>query len=94
MPDGQVAEVCVITGAMQRVLGPLLCAGIFLGCSQGEGEICQINNDCGSGLICSSGTRTCQRPGAGSGTPDGGVKKDAAVDAASNADAGDGDAGY
>lgn len=34
------------------------------GCKQGEGDICQVNDDCEEGLDCNAGTMRCQRPGA------------------------------
>ncbi len=52
----------------------------LLGCKQGEGEVCQINDDCQEGLECNAGTRRCQKPGT-VGTPDASVDEpDAAVD--------------
>jgi len=33
------------------------------GCKQGEGDVCQIGDDCEDGLECNAGTRRCQRPG-------------------------------
>lgn len=62
----------------------LVLAGAVSGCKQKEGEICQIDNDCESGLVCNAATGRCQPPGqqgvdAGPGQ-DGGPA-DAAVDA-------------
>jgi hypothetical protein len=63
----------------------LLLMWVLAGCKQGEGEVCQINDDCEDGLDCNAGTGRCQRPGgaptfdAGTPTPDAMV--DAAVDA-------------
>ena len=40
-------------------------AALFLGlaaCKQGEGEYCQINDDCKDGLVCAPTTSTCQAP--------------------------------
>ncbi len=34
-------------------------------CKQGEGEICQINDDCEGDLICNAATGRCQTRGAG-----------------------------
>lgn len=34
-----------------------------VGCKQGEGDVCQINDDCEDDLECNAGTRRCQRPG-------------------------------
>ncbi len=39
-------------------------------CQQGEGEVCQVDIDCEDGLECNAGTRRCQKPGTGGGTPD------------------------
>lgn len=33
-------------------------------CKQGEGDVCQINDDCEDGLSCNAGTGRCQLPGA------------------------------
>jgi hypothetical protein len=52
-----------------------LCLAPLAGCKQGEGEICQINDDCEDGLDCNAGTMRCQKPGS------------AVVDAAPPADA-------
>jgi hypothetical protein len=30
-------------------------------CKQGEGERCQVNDDCDSGLVCNQATGTCAR---------------------------------
>lgn len=50
-------------------------------CKQKEGEICQIDNDCESGLVCNAATGRCQTPGQAGvdAGPNGPV--DAAVDA-------------
>ncbi|HET6611751.1 MAG TPA: hypothetical protein VFG83_07175 [Kofleriaceae bacterium] len=45
--------------------GLALCAG---GCKQGEGDHCQIDNDCEQGLECNAATQECQAPG--SSVPD------------------------
>ena len=29
-------------------------------CKQGEGEVCQVNSDCSSGLVCNQQTGLCQ----------------------------------
>jgi hypothetical protein len=50
--------------AALTVLG--LSAGLIGGCKQKEGERCQINDDCASGLVCNTGTGTCQHAGAAS----------------------------
>ncbi len=56
----------------------LVTASLFLataaGCKQGEGERCQVNNDCADGLVCSaSAPSTCVTPGAGGEDDDGGM---------------------
>ena len=33
------------------------------GCSQGEGDVCQIDSDCEDGLECNAGTQRCQMRG-------------------------------
>jgi hypothetical protein len=44
---------------------------LFAGCSQGEGDRCQINSDCASGLFCaptgSPGNGICQNSNPGTG---------------------------
>lgn len=50
------------------------------GCKQGEGDVCQINDDCEDDLECNAGTRRCQRPGTAGPT-------DASVPDASGPDA-------
>ena len=60
------------------------------GCKQGEGEICQVNNDCQAGLTCNSITGLCQSDNPVTPDPDAGVTPDAgelAVDAAPAIDA-------
>jgi|LNFM01.2.fsa_nt_gb hypothetical protein len=34
--------------------------GLLGACKQGEGERCQVNEDCEDGLTCSSATQTCE----------------------------------
>lgn len=58
------------------LLGGALSGGLT-GCQSGEGERCQITEDCASGLVCSSGTDTCVEPA--SEDDDGGI--DAPIDA-------------
>jgi hypothetical protein len=69
---------------MRRIFGFPACLGTSVlalllagGCGQSEGERCQINSDCSSGLYCSegsSGNGTC-KPNVGS-TTDTGVTPD------------------
>jgi hypothetical protein len=51
--------------ALPIVLLILLAGGVtvLLGCKQGEGERCQVNSDCESGLQCNQGTKppSCQK---------------------------------
>jgi len=42
---------------------PLVVLLSFASCKQGEGEICQINSDCSSGLVCNAATGKCQEVG-------------------------------
>lgn len=49
------------------------------GCKQGQGDRCQIDNDCKAGLICVSATQTCQT-GLGTGI-DATLPIDAPIDA-------------
>jgi hypothetical protein len=72
------------------------CAAVALacclaGCKQGEGEVCQIDDDCESGLECNAGTNLCQKrgtaaTGADAGTVDANIPDaavpDAGIDAA------------
>jgi len=37
----------------------------WVGCRQGRGDRCQVNDDCGSGLICNKATNTCQATSGG-----------------------------
>jgi hypothetical protein len=68
---------------------------LALGCSQGEGDRCQIHSDCASGLECrggESGNGVCVKPGTSSGkdaAPDTVVKpvSDAAPDTLAQPDA-------
>ncbi len=70
----------------------LTLSALSAGCKQGEGDTCQINNDCSSGLVCNPGTMQCQKPGTGS--PDAAPPPDARrlIDAtATDADTADAD---
>ncbi len=48
---------------MKRVFGIVFViaavAAGFAACKQGKGDRCQINQDCQTGLVCSSATGTC-----------------------------------
>ena len=78
-----------------RVRGALRVAALALAlaaCKQGEGEVCQIDDDCESGLECNAGTMRCQKPGAN--FADAAPQPDAGDPDASPPDAGDPDAGF
>ena len=62
-------------------LGTTLLVVAFWSCKQGEGEVCQIDDDCETGLQCNAGTMRCQVPGSDH------------ADAAPQVDAGPPDAG-
>ncbi len=66
---------------IRAFLGSALLAVTFASCKQGEGEVCQIDDDCETGLECNAGTMRCQSPGADR------------ADASPRADAGAADAG-
>lgn len=60
------------------------------GCKQGEGQRCQVDSDCQSGLTCNASTQRCQKPGgsgADGGLPDGQFFPDSTVSDAPPADA-------
>lgn len=68
---------------MTRLLGcmlPLvLLVALVAGCPQGDGDRCEIDSDCGKGLVCCSGSNTC-RPSCQTSQPDAAVIPDARVD--------------
>jgi hypothetical protein len=47
------------------------------GCEQGEGQRCQTDDDCRSGLVCPASTSVCQPANQGN---DGSISPDAGVD--------------
>jgi hypothetical protein len=50
----------------RRVLAYVLAAAFaapLAACKQGEGGVCQVNDDCEDGLTCNAGTKRCQSPG-------------------------------
>ena len=55
------------SSAMRTLLKSLAVSGLLalslVGCKQGEGDVCQITEDCEDGLECNAGTRRCQEPG-------------------------------
>lgn len=82
---------------LTRIIGALplslaLSLALLGSCKQKEGEICQIDDDCESGLICNAATGRCQprgqigpdaMPGQDGGPQDAGV--DAPADATPDA---------
>jgi hypothetical protein len=72
-------------------LGSALLALAVSSCKQGEGEVCQIDDDCESGLECNAGTMRCQSPGADHA--DAAPRPDAGPPDAGSPDAGPPDAG-
>ena len=65
--------------------------GLLAGCSQGEGDRCEVDSDCSSGLICSpTGSphngvcRPISNPGAGGSTGQDAASPVATADAASD----------
>lgn len=53
----------VIAAALSLVFA----IGFVAACQQGEGERCQVNDDCKDPLVCVSATQTCAEPGANTG---------------------------
>ena len=45
-----------IFGSPTFLLGPAIALFLASGCSRGEGERCQVNSDCASGLTCPAGS--------------------------------------
>jgi hypothetical protein len=41
----------------------VLSAALLAGCKQGNGERCQVDNDCSGGLQCNQAQLVCQTPG-------------------------------
>ena len=82
-----------------KLLGTMLSAATLVlfvmalamtpGCKQGVGEVCQINDDCKSGLVCNPGTMRCQEPA--SSIDAGDIDARAPYDAAGPDASGDGD---
>jgi hypothetical protein len=64
----------------RRWLAPLIAAGLLAlaGCKQGEGDRCEVDNDCSGGLTCENPTG---RGGQCTSRPGSSVKLDAAPDA-------------
>jgi len=62
------------SAALVAALGASIAA-----CKQGEGEVCQIDEDCEEGLNCNAGTMLCQRPGGGGGLVDAAPRTDSGV---------------
>ena len=50
------------------VLGCAFTIGVgawVVGCKQGEGDRCQVNEDCASGLVCNRATQSCAKTNGG-----------------------------
>ena len=45
--------------AIALFIPALLAFGLVASCKQGEGERCQVNEDCESPLVCAQATQTC-----------------------------------
>jgi hypothetical protein len=56
----------------------LALAALLGACEQGAGDVCQVNSDCESPLLCNASTGQCQRPGTG-GVADAAAPGDAAI---------------
>jgi hypothetical protein len=37
----------------------------LVGCKQGQGERCQVDSDCETGLLCAPATKTCEQTASG-----------------------------
>ncbi len=46
--------------ALVLAFATALGGGLLSACKQGDGERCQVNDDCEDGLTCSSATQTCE----------------------------------
>ena len=57
-----IAKRSALAAALTAVL---LATGALIGCDQGEGSRCQLDEDCKSGLVCNQATETCQATGGG-----------------------------
>ena len=60
----------------------LVLAALVGACKQGAGDVCQVNADCESPLVCNASTHECQGAGAGevvdaSAPPDAAIPPDA-----------------
>lgn len=77
--------------AMTAALAALFVLGGGAACKQGEGEVCQIDDDCEDGLECNAGTMRCQRPGGGGDIVDAAPRPDSMGDDEVDADVPDAD---
>ena len=70
----------------------LVLAALVGACKQGAGDVCQVNRDCESPLVCNASTHQCQGAGADE-VVDASAPADAAIppDAAPDADVPDAD---
>lgn len=51
-------------------LAALAVAGLIVACDQGLGDVCQVNSDCESPLVCNDSTKQCQPSGSGNADAD------------------------
>lgn len=62
------SKTCPATGGL-RGFGMAIVAAVIgaslVACKQGRGDRCQVDDDCGQGLICNKATNTCQETGGG-----------------------------
>ncbi len=58
-----------MTTRLRKLVPVLLLAGALagwaIGCKQGEGDRCQVNDDCESPLVCNQATQTCSTSSGG-----------------------------
>jgi hypothetical protein len=53
---GKIALVCAFTIGV---------GAWVVGCKQGEGDRCQVDDDCASGLVCNRATQSCAKTNGG-----------------------------
>lgn len=51
-------------GVRAGIVAAMVSASL-VACKQGRGDRCQVDDDCGPGLICNKATNTCQETGGG-----------------------------
>ncbi|MCG8422666.1 MAG: hypothetical protein MJE77_32520 [Proteobacteria bacterium] len=69
------------------LLSLFLAALTLSGCKQGEGDVCQVTEDCEAGLICNAVTGRCQTETTDTDPPDAAPAIDAAPTVDAPADA-------